>query len=189
MKKILKYSGITLSVILGLLLFISLIPFIDRAGHFDAVMVDNELYFILTDEYDVGGVVVFKSSTTTPDPALEIWSVGTLEGGNWPKTRQIKYGQKIKEFNDSEIGPKELQKNVGYFALMNTSEKVSLGTVGDFIITSDNKVIMTRYFDHKRPKKRTVIIEKNGQKITVPYSVSFDKDDRKVIVSEPVSEK
>ncbi len=183
MKKILKYSGITLLVIFVLLLFISLIPFIDRAEHFDAVMVDEELYFVLTDEYAVGGLVVFKSSTSTSDYALAVWSAGAF-GVDIPKTRQIKYGQKLKEF-DSKKGPKELQKNVGYFVLMNTSAKASFGTVGDFIIIDENKVIMTHYFHPKRPKKRTVIVERNGQKITVPYSVSFDKDGNKVIVSEP----
>ncbi|MEK6737230.1 MAG: hypothetical protein AABY74_01020, partial [Planctomycetota bacterium] len=58
-----------------------------------------------------------------------------------------------------------------------------------FIISEDNKAIITYNFDPKRPKNRTVIIERNGKKIPVPYTVSFDKDGHKVIVSEPVPEK
>jgi hypothetical protein len=181
MRKIMKYLGITLSVISILLLFILLTRHVDRTGHFDTVMVDNELYFILAEECEVRAVTVFKSSTTTPNPALVVWSTWVSGGDNHSEVRQIKYGQ-IKGFNSQE-GPKELKKNVGYFALMGTSVKASLGTVGDFIIVDSNKVIMRHHFDSKRPKNRTVIIEKNGQKITVPYSVSFDEDGNKVIVS------
>jgi len=184
MRRIMKYLGITLSVISILLLFVLLTRHVDRTGHFDTVMVDNELYFIPTEECEVWAVTVFKSSTTTPNPALVVWSVWSTRvsgGDNHSKVRQIKYGQ-IEGF-DSQKGPKELQKNVGYFALMGSSVNASLGTVGDFIIINSNKVIMRHHFDSKRPKNRTVIIEKNGQKITVPYSVSFDEDGNKVIVS------
>ena len=187
--KILRYSGIILAI-LGLAFFI-LRGFVDvdTSAHFDAVMVDNELYFILEKEYAVGSVTVFKSSTTAPDPALMVWSAEVPAGGNWPKMRQIKYGQEIAAFRDIAHPREELQKNAGYFVLMGTSAKVTFGTVGDFTITDDNKVVMTRHFNPKFPKNRTVVVERNGQKITIPYSVSFDKDGHKVIVSGPVPEK
>lgn len=172
-------------MIFGTLLFILLTRHVDRAGHFDAVMVDNELYFVPAEGYTVGTVTVFISSTTPPNTVV-VWSARTLGDGNRQKTKQIKYGQKG---FDSEEGPKELQKNVKYFAFMGTSLRASLGTKGDFIIIDDNKVIMIHHFDPKRPKNHTVIVERNGKKITVPYSVSFDKDGHKVIVSEPVPEK
>jgi hypothetical protein len=178
MKKTMKYLGIAVLVISIFLFLVLLTRHADSPGHFDAVMVDNELFFILTGEYNVGGVVIFKSASAYKNK-LAVLAAGV----DSPRTRQIKYGQ-TKGFNLEE-GPAELQKNVSYFAIMNTSEEVSLGTKGDFIIVDSNKVIMTHHFDPKRPKNRTVTIEKNGRKITVPYSVSFDKDDNKIIVSDP----
>ncbi|MBI4656587.1 MAG: hypothetical protein HY746_07565 [Elusimicrobia bacterium] len=187
--KILKYSGIILAI-LGLAFFILRGSVnIDTSAHFDAVIVDNELYFILEKEYAVGSVKVFKSSTTTPDPELMVWSAEVPAGGNWPKMRQIKYGQEITAFRDIAHAREELQKNTGYFALMGTSAKATFGTVGNFMIINDNKVVMPRHFNPKLPKKRTVIIKGNGKRITVPYSVSFDKDGHKVITAGPVPEK
>ena len=37
----------------------------------------------------------------------------------------------------------------------------------------------------QRPKNRTVVVERNGKITTVPYSVAFDEDGRKIITSEP----
>jgi len=183
MKTILKCSVIILLAALGILLFIVLTRHVDRLGHFDAVMVDNDLYLIPAEDCKVGAITVFVSSATPPNSVV-MWSVW---GGGRSKTEQIKYGQ-VNGF-DSEEGPQELQRNVKYLAIMGTSLKASLGTRGDFTIVDSNKIIMTRYFDSKRPKKHTVLVERNGEKIIVPYSVSFDENGSKVIVSGTITGK
>jgi hypothetical protein len=52
--------------------------------------------------------------------------------------QQIKYGQRFDEFQITK-GPVELQKNMEYFVKIKMGNKFS---IEDFIITSDNKVIM-----------------------------------------------
>jgi|GEM_PF-4048948 len=51
MNKVMKYSGITILLFLGLFFFAVFVPHIDRAAQFDnVIMVDNEVYFVLSKE-------------------------------------------------------------------------------------------------------------------------------------------
>lgn len=104
----------------------------------------------------------------------------------FPKTRQIKYGQEIKGFR-SKVPPQELQNNLDYYAEIGVSGRI-WKVLANYHIVNNNKVVMTRGFNKNLPKNPSLIIERNGKKITVPYSVSFDKDGHKVITTEPVQE-
>mgnify|MGYP001619401146 FL=1 len=186
MKKVLKYYGITLLVISGLFIIKPTQPS-RSAPYFDVVMVDNELYFVSQYKNKFKRVVVSESTSTHKDASV-MWAAET-SGVDVIKTRQIKYGQELKGFYSTK-GPWELEKNVRYLVLDSGPSLIPgapavLGTIGDFIIVDGNKVIMTSRDSSGRPKNCTVIIEKNGRKITMPYSVSFDKDGNKVIVSGP----
>lgn len=182
MKKPLKYLiGIISSFFV---LFVLYIFIYDRSipqpalGHLDAVMVDNEIYFVLEDEYNLRGISVRGSSVDFNDV---MWACQPARENDYIKTGQLKYGQKIEAYKLT-AGPKELQKNISYAAVIGTSRRTLYVA---FTISGDNKITMTHRFDLKRPRNRTVIVEKNGQKITIPYSVSFDKNGNKVTVSEP----
>lgn len=182
MKKM-KYVGIMLLIVMGVLLFIDILPHRDRAGRFDdAVMIDNELYFILGKEQEVEGVAVYVSSIPL-NTNLVMWAEGAGDNKHL-KANQIKYGQKIEGFLVSHA-PEELRKNIKYFATVFVSGCVFPGT-RVFTIIDDNEVMILPRPGFEKPfKNRTIIIERNGRKITVPYSASFDKDGNKVIVSEP----
>lgn len=190
MKKIIKWLGGILLLIFGALLFTIFVPHYDRATKFDVVMANGQLYFVLEKEYKVKGLrVEVKPKTLSESSPKEMWRFGDYYSGTVGYTvrrRQIKYGENLEGFS-FKIKPEKLQKNVEYRAIMKSSAGVFSG-IWDFIIVDNNKVTMT-YFDPKRPKKRTVIVEKNGQKIVVPYSVSLDKDGHKVITTEPIPEK
>jgi hypothetical protein len=153
------------------------------------VMVDNELYFVLEKAYEVGGVVVDISTTTSPPyevPPVIKWNAGCAEKGKFLKLRQIKYGQDGEGFT-TWISPKELQKNVRYTVRIGTNSGVWAGA--EFVITDDNKIIIYSSIDSKSIKNRTVAIERNGEKIVVPYSVTSNNFDHSVvIISKPISE-
>ncbi|MBI4803277.1 MAG: hypothetical protein HY796_12220 [Elusimicrobia bacterium] len=184
MKKTIKYLAVILLLLFGGILFISSLPRHDRWGvPFDAVMVDGELYFVLGKECGFYGISVFKSSHTYAVPELKVWSWGTANKAEYLKTRQIKYGQEIDGFITGKT-PQKLQPHTAYFSLLSTTLNGAFGSIGSFIIRDNNKIVMTYRFDPELPKNRTIIIERNGKQITVPYSVSFDKEGHKVIVSE-----
>ena len=72
-----------------------------------------------------------------------MWSLGhdlstEVEKRNYPRLKQIKYGQKFEEF-PKITGPFKLQKNVEYLVAIDMGSKFARET---FIITDDNKVIM-----------------------------------------------
>ncbi|MBI4801717.1 MAG: hypothetical protein HY796_04240 [Elusimicrobia bacterium] len=145
----------------------------ESALEFDAVMADKELYFVLGKEFKISDVEIY----TGPSRSEKEWY--TVMSDPLPGLRQIKYGQKF-EGHSVLVPSAELQKNVKYMAKIDAP-----GYRGyvEFIIAADNKVIMTRNFDRKRPKNRTIAVERNDKIITVPYSVSFDKDGHKVITT------
>lgn len=181
MKKLIKYFLGIISLFFVLLAFATFFPWWFRPGpgHMDAVMVDNEIYFVLEDEYKVRGIFVNISSATAYENIM--WACRPAREDGYMKTGQLKFGQKIEEYKLT-ADPKELQKNISYIADIRTTRKTLHVT---FTINGDNKITMTHRFHPTRPKNRTVVIERNGQKITVPYSVSFDKDGNKVTVSKP----
>ena len=184
--KALKYLRLPIILIIGMWL-ISLIPFTSpRTERVDAVvMIDGELYFVLPKEYKVQWMTIRDSPTSI------MWAQSPADYRDrsiYLKTRQIKYGQKIKGLITKEP-LKKLQKNIDYYAEIGIAGRM-WKALAWYRIVDNNKVIMTRGFDPKLPKNRTVTIEKNGKKIVVPYSIEFirNKDGdivKKVIVSHP----
>lgn len=171
-----KYSVRMLRLCFGVLLvYFIYTAFImgDQVPLFDVVMVDRELYFVLENRKGIGYV----------DIGSEKEAMWQTETHAYPKARHFKYGQKL-EVHSYATEPKKLQKNMEYTVALRVAHYRS--TSRTFIITDDNKVIMLRYFDPKRPKNRTVVIERNGKRITVPYSISIDKDGNKVSTSSPI---
>jgi hypothetical protein len=85
--------------------------------------------------------------------------------------RQIKFGQDIEGLILQE-GPKELKKNVEYGVYIGVGDMS--GARGAFIIKDGNTVIMPNSVKHNAEhiEDRTVIIEKNGKKTIVPYTVT-----------------
>ncbi len=141
----------------------------------DVVMVDNELYFVLEEEYEVSSVSVAVLNRGAQKPFGEtMWFVGQdvmipVKERKYPELKQIKYGQKFKEFPIVN-GPAELQKNVEYLVKINMGGKFA----GEpFILTEDNKVIMTDpAFERQKNRTYSVTVDKNGDKTLVPQPIS-----------------
>jgi len=91
-----------------------------RLGHLDAVMVDNEMYFVLEDVYKVSGLFVNISSANAYENVM--WAAHPAKENGYIKTGQIKYGQKIEGYKLTN-GPEELQKNIRYIADIGTSRR------------------------------------------------------------------
>ncbi len=119
----------------------------------DVVMIDNELFFVLEDEREITYLEVstlIDKNKSGPDKwryeNLQVmWLLGydvktEVKKRKYLKLQQIRYGQRFEEFQITK-GPVELQKNVEYFVKINMGNKFS---IEEFIITSDNKVIMPR---------------------------------------------
>lgn len=112
----------------------------------DVIMIDNELFFVLEEEYEISSVSVAsvdREKTGTGDSIKWMWGLGhdlatKVEKRKYPKLQQIKYGQNFEEF-PKVIGPFKLQNNVEYSIVIHMGNKFAIET---FIITSDNKVIM-----------------------------------------------
>jgi len=144
----------------------------------DVVMIDNELFFVLEEEYEISSLGVIASmdrkKTGTGEHAKWMWGLGhdlttDVEKRKYPKLKQIKYGQKFEEY-PKVTGPLKLQNNVEYTVVIEMGSKFAIET---FIITNDNKAIM--------PKPKFI-----RQKDRI-YSVSVDKDGNKTLILEPVS--
>ena len=115
----------------------------------DVVMIDNELIFVLEEEREISQLRVIaaidRKKFGTGEYIKPMWALShdlttKVEKRKYPKLKQIKYGQKLEEFTVVE-GPLELQKNVEYEVAIKMGNKFS---IEDFIITSDNKVIIPR---------------------------------------------
>lgn len=113
----------------------------------DVVMIDDELFFVLEEEYEIVSLRVIasidKNKFGTGEYIKPMWALGhdlttAVEKRKYPRLQQIKYGQKFEEFSMVEA-PVQLQRNVEYLVKINMGNKFA-GKV--FIITSDNKVIM-----------------------------------------------
>ncbi len=174
--------------------------FYDRFAYVDAVMVNDELYFVLEEQYKISMARVIKATAPVDINKRTVWSAGIPpENGNlsYPKMRQIKYGdnERFKEFSEQKI-PMQLKKNLLYEANCGIVTNERIRSDVQFTILSGNKVIMhgKREISPELPKNHTVTIERNGNKITVPYTVSFIKNKdgdivKKIIVSNSVPEK
>lgn len=144
----------------------------------DVVMIGNELFFVLEEDEEIDAIWV---TTHMPYPAAGKRDMKTLwvlrhdlttevKKRKYPKLKQIKYGQKFKEFTVA-VGPFELEKNVEYKVEINMGSKFATEI---FIITDDNKAIMPRP-TFERQKRRT-------------YSVSLDKEGNKTLILDSSNE-
>lgn len=117
----------------------------------DVVMIDNELFFVLEEEREITYLevsTIIDKNKSGPDKwryenLKVMWLLGYdvktgVKERKYLKLQQIRYGQRFEEFQITK-GPVELQKNVEYFVKIKMGNKFS---IEDFIITSDNKVIM-----------------------------------------------
>jgi len=117
----------------------------------DVVMIDDELFFVLEEEREITYLEVstlIDKNKSGPDKwryenLKVMWLLGydvktEVKKRKYLKLQQIRYGQRFEEFQITK-GPVELQKNVEYFVKIKMGNKFS---IEDFIITSDNKVIM-----------------------------------------------
>jgi hypothetical protein len=139
-----RFTGILLLFILGTGLYSCIGPV-----PVDVVMIDNELFFVLEEEQEIGALRVIAATDRkkfgTGEYIKPLWAIShdlttRVEKREYPKLKLIKYGQKFAEFPMVE-GPAPLQKNVEYEVAIKMGNKFA-GEV--FIITSDNKVIMPR---------------------------------------------
>jgi len=140
----------------------------------DVVMIDNELFFVLEEEHEIGFVEVSEAKAAPGSASKSLWLLGydvstPVKSRQYLELSQIRYGKKYDGFSVVK-GPAELQRNVKYIVNIDMSGKFAIET---FIITSDNKVIMP----HPRFERQ------NGR----VYSVSVDKDGNKTLIFEPVS--
>lgn len=141
----------------------------------DVVMVDNELFFVLEKEYEIDDVWVFVSNPDAGGVMEEVmWGLShdkstEVKTRQYPRLKQIKYGQKFEEFTYVSE-PLELQRNVEYSVRFEMLPDFAGET---FIITSDNKVIMPHpAFERQKNRTYSVSIDKNGNKILVPEPIS-----------------
>lgn len=127
----------------------------------DVVMIDNELFFVLEEECEITYLEVstlIDKNKSGPDKWRHenlkvMWLLGydvktEVKKRKYPKLQQIRYGQRFEEFQITK-GPVELQENVEYFVKIKMGNKFS---IEDFIITSDNKVIMP----HRKVKRKSM---------------------------------
>lgn len=141
----------------------------------DVVMIDNELFFVLEEEHEISSLRVIvatdrkKMGTSEYMWLLDHDPTTKVEERQYPRLKQIKYGQKFDAFPVIE-GPVPLQQNVEYAILIKMGDKFARET---FIITGENKVIMP---------KPAFIRQKNRT-----YSVSIDRDGNKKLMLDPVS--
>lgn len=146
----------------------------------DVVMIDNELFFVLEEPYEiqflrVRAVPEKGKPLYNPDvPIKPLWLLGydastPVKSRKYLELSQMHYGKKYDGFSWVE-GPFPLQKNIEYLVEINMPGKFAKEV---FIVTDDNKVIMP-HPTFERQKNRA-------------YSVSIDKDGNKTLILEPVS--
>lgn len=138
----------------------------------DVVMIDNELFFVLEEEHEIGFVEVSEAKAAPGSGSKSLWLLGydvstPVKSRRYLKLSQIRYGKKYDEFQRVE-GPFKLQKNVEY------SVKITMGgkfANEVFIITDDNKVIMPKpMFERQKNRTYSVSVDKDGNKILIPKS-------------------
>ncbi len=113
-------------------------------------LVDNELYFVLDDTYEIRflrvSAFVDKNKTGRgrfePGNMKVMWLLGydlttEVKQRNYLKMKRIRYGQKLEAFSRTE-GPVPLQKDVEYALKIDMGDKFAMAT---FVITEDNKII------------------------------------------------
>ncbi len=135
----------------------------------DVVMVDDELFFVLEEDHEIGFVEVSEAKAAPGSVSKAFWLLGDASTPKYLKLSQIHYGKKYDGFSWVE-GPFPLQKNIEYLVEINMPGKFANEV---FVITDDNKVIMPKP-TFVRQKGRT-------------YSVSVDKDGNKTLILEPAS--
>ena len=140
----------------------------------DVVMIDDELFFVLEEEHEIGFVEVSEAKAAPGSGSKSFWLLGydistPVKSRKYLKLSQIRYGKKYDEFQRVE-GPFELQKNIEYYVIINMFGKFANEV---FIITDDNKVVMP-HPAFVRQKNRT-------------YSVSIDKNGNITLILEPDS--
>lgn len=140
----------------------------------DVVMVDNELYFVLDQPYEIEFLRVSAAMQKgKPGASVEaLWLLGhdtftEVKKRKHPKLKQIRYGQKFEEFSRVE-GPGQLQKNVEYLVEI---KMVDVFARESFIIDENNKVIMPHpSFARQKNRTYSVTVDKNGNKTLVSQS-------------------
>lgn len=191
MKKALKWCTVILLAVFCALLYMASLPHYDHPTHFDVVIVDGHVYFVLEKEARVKGLqVVAKTNATAEIAPVEMWRFGDYYSGSAGytlKRRQIKYGEKLEGFS-FKTGSKELRKLIRYEATINSSAGVFAGHQ-EFVIMNNNEVVMLSPACTECIKKRVVIVETNGKETITPYAVSLYKDGNKRIISESGREK
>lgn len=167
----------------------------------DVVMVNDELYFVLEEESRLKHISVVRHAVNLDKPPYNrvrlseakgvegLWGTGIDHGmpvaeQKGPKLKNIRYGQLFSEFPRLKK-PVPLKKDTAYCVRIESS-KSPFDSYDTFIIAGGNKVIVydpyrDEAFD-RAPK--SVVIEKNGKKVAIPYSVSFDEAGRKITVSD-----
>lgn len=201
--KYLKYLIGTIIILLFILVVTTILfPHIDRATQFNVVMIDGQLYFALEKKYKVKEVEVRTVSENFLKPEMtfsekfpkQMWRI--LDPIDYYpkmtlKIRQIKYGVNPGKF-DMPKSPEKLERNVKYIVTIKSSQGPFSGN--RYFIIHDNNRIKMFYDLHdlhpKCSKNRTVIVEKDGRKTEVPYTVEFIKNkegeiEKKAIVSHP----
>jgi hypothetical protein len=97
----------------------------------DVVMIDNELFFVLEEEYEISALRVIDSidrkKMGTGEYIKPMWAISqdlktAVKDRKYPKLKQIKYGQKFEEFPVVEA-PVQLQRNVEYSVEIGMGDK------------------------------------------------------------------
>lgn len=147
MKKTLTYLAGTVIVLLFIIgITIIFFPDIQRSTHFDVMMINGQLYFVLEKESKLREVEVYISTTATFEKLpVTMWRIVNpiqLYAEDTLKIRQIKYGEISGKF-DERKGPGKLGKNVKYTVAIKSSQGPGAGTK-DFVITDNNEVVIIR---------------------------------------------
>ena len=201
MKSIVKYPVVIIAVVVGFCVlgwwYADHYPANShpRIG-IDPVMVDGELYFILPEggKYGVKGIIV-SSVNRSSDTTRLVWEMNYTEslpglsetkeeGEIYPKLKQIKYGQKINGFKKYSVPEKITPGEVYDITLFLTRGRRAEER---FHVASSCRVVMPFAFGeqpHPKDYDYTVIIEKNGKEMPIPYSVVVGKDNYKEVVSK-----
>ena len=119
MKTTKYFTRIILLFIFGICLYSCIAPV-----PVDVVMVDNELFFVFEEEYEIISLRVIASidrkKMGTGEYIKPMWALRhglttKVEKRKYPSLKQIKYGQKLEEFPEV-TGPFKLQKKCGIFS-------------------------------------------------------------------------
>jgi hypothetical protein len=149
MKEVKYFTRIVLVVFLSVCLWSCLKPV-----PVDIVMIGNDVCFVLENEQEIHAVQVMVF-----DPAMgnrndqTMWALrqdlrSEVKKRNYPRLKNIKYGQILEEF-PAITGPAELKRNVEYAVGIDMGDKFAREV---FMITDDNHIVMT----HRNDKREHV---------------------------------